>query len=59
MNVTLAYCVYPSKRTSKQIVVCQRAGLSPGIVLELPEGPRPDQKDQTIHSLSELLEIFP
>ena len=58
-------CAYLGNRISKDIVGCKRAGFGLGIILEQAEGPRSDEQDQVIspemiiHSLNELLEIFP
>jgi hypothetical protein len=47
------------------MVGCKRAGFVLGIILEPPDGTRANEQDQTItpevviHSLSELLDIFP
>lgn len=65
MGIPPENCAYLGNRISKDIVGCKRAGFALGIVLEPADGPRPDELDQTaqpdivVHSLSELLEIFP
>jgi FMN phosphatase YigB (HAD superfamily) len=65
MGVPPAHCAYLGNRISRDIVGCKRAGFALGIVLEPAEGPRPDEVDKTvkpdrvIHSLAELLDIFP
>jgi len=65
MNIEPGQCVYLGNRISKDMVGCKRAGFALGIILELPGGPRPDEQELTIqpdlviHSLSELLDIFP
>jgi putative hydrolase of the HAD superfamily len=65
LNVDPVHCAYLGNRISKDLVGCKRAGFALGIILELPEGPRADEQDQTIprdeviHSLNELLDIFP
>jgi putative hydrolase of the HAD superfamily len=65
MNIQPACCAYIGNRISKDIVGCRRAGFGLGIVLEPVEGPRPDepgetvQPDLAIHSLTELLDVFP
>ena len=65
MKIEPAHCAYLGNRISRDVVGCKRAGFALGIILELPGGPRPDEQDPTIqpdlviHSLSELLDIFP
>jgi FMN phosphatase YigB (HAD superfamily) len=65
LNVDAGRCAYLGNRISKDIVGCKRAGFGLGIILEPADGPRADEQDQVvapeaiIHSLSELLEIFP
>jgi putative hydrolase of the HAD superfamily len=65
LKVEAARCAYLGNRISKDIVGCKRAGFGMGIILEPADGPRADEKDQvvtpevTVHSLNELLEIFP
>jgi putative hydrolase of the HAD superfamily len=65
MNVEPERCAYLGNRISKDIVGCKRAGFALGIILEPSGGPRLDEQDQiiqpemVIHSLSELLDIFP
>lgn len=58
-------CAYVGNKVAKDIAGCKRAGYLLGIVLEQGERPHPglDPKETTpdlvIHSLSELLKIFP
>ncbi len=65
LKVVPARCAYLGNRISKDIVGCKRAGFGLGIILEPVGGPRADEQDQVvspeaiIHSLNELLEIFP
>ena len=65
LKVEPARCAYLGNRISKDIVGCKRAGFGFGIILEPTDGPRADEQDQVvspeavIHSLNELLEIFP
>jgi putative hydrolase of the HAD superfamily len=65
MNVEPAHCAYLGNRISKDMVGCKRAGFGLGIILEPPGGLRADEQDQAtepdavIHSLSELLDLFP
>jgi putative hydrolase of the HAD superfamily len=65
LKVDPARCAYLGNRISKDIVGCKRAGFGLGIILEPNNGPRADEQDQVvspeviIHSLNELLEIFP
>ena len=65
MKIEPAHCAYLGNRISRDVVGCKRAGFALGIILEPPGGPRPDEQDQTIqpeaviHSLDELLDIFP
>jgi putative hydrolase of the HAD superfamily len=65
LNLDAARCAYLGNRISKDIVGCKRAGFGLGIILEPADGPRADEQDQVvspemiIHSLNELLEIFP
>jgi putative hydrolase of the HAD superfamily len=65
LNVEPAHCAYLGNRISRDVVGCKRAGFALGIILEPPGGPRADEQDQiiapdvVIHSLSELLNIFP
>jgi putative hydrolase of the HAD superfamily len=65
MNVEPVHCAYLGNRISRDVVGCKRAGFALGIILEPPGGPRADEQDQTIqpdlviHSLNELLDIFP
>jgi putative hydrolase of the HAD superfamily len=65
LGVLPARCAYLGNRISKDIVGCKRAGFGLGIILEPTDGPRADEQDQVIspeaiiHSLNELLEIFP
>ncbi len=65
LKVEPARCAYLGNRISKDIVGCKRAGFGLGVVLESTDGPRADEQAQVvspeavIHSLSQLLEIFP
>jgi putative hydrolase of the HAD superfamily len=65
LNLEPARCAYLGNRISKDIVGCKRAGFGFGIILESANGPRADEQEQTIspeaviHSLNELLELFP
>ena len=65
LKVAPGQCAYLGNRISKDLVGCKRAGFALGIILEPPGGPRPDEQGQTIqpdaiiHSLGELLKIFP
>jgi putative hydrolase of the HAD superfamily len=65
LKVKPANCAYLGNRISRDLVGCKRAGFGLGIILEPPGGPRANEQDQTIqpdtviHSLSELLAIFP
>jgi putative hydrolase of the HAD superfamily len=65
LNVDPVCCAYLGNRKSRDVVGCKRAGFALGIIIEAPGKPRPDEQDQTIqpdmiiHSLSELLNIFP
>ena len=65
LKVDPARCAYLGNRISKDIVGCKRAGFGLGIILEPADGPRVDELDHVaspeaiIHSLNELLEIFP
>jgi putative hydrolase of the HAD superfamily len=65
LKVDPARCAYLGNRISKDIVGCKRAGFGLGIILEPTDGPRVDEQDHVIspeaiiHSLNELLEIFP
>jgi putative hydrolase of the HAD superfamily len=65
MDIQPLYCAFVGNRTSKDVVGCKRAGFSLAIVIESPGNTRPDELDQTIqpdaiiHSLHELLNIFP
>ena len=65
MNIEPANCAYLGNRISRDVVGCKRAGFAIGIILEPFDGPRTDEQGQTIqpeaviHSLSELLAIFP
>jgi putative hydrolase of the HAD superfamily len=60
-----AHCAYLGNRISRDVVGCKRAGFALGIIIEPPGKPRADELDQTIqpdgviHSLKELLVIFP
>lgn len=65
MNIEAAKCAYIGNRISRDVVGCKQAGFTLGIIIE-PDGMRrKDEQGQTIqpeaviHSLSELLDIFP
>jgi putative hydrolase of the HAD superfamily len=65
VKVELSRCAYIGNRISRDIVGCKRAGFAFGIIIEPPQGGRKDEQaqptepDAVIHSLSELLDIFP
>ena len=65
LNVEPGQCAYLGNRISKDVVGCKRADFAFGIILESPGGLRVDELEQTIqpeaiiHSLNELLDIFP
>ena len=65
LKIEPSHCAYLGNRISKDMVGCKRAGFALGLILEPNNGPREDEQDQTmqpevvIHSLSELLDIFP
>lgn len=65
MNVMPSRCVYLGNRVSKDLVGCKRAGFGLGIIIEPPGTLPSDQQDKTftpdavIHSLGELLDLFP
>ena len=65
LNVEPVHCAYVGNRISRDVVGCKRAGYQLGIIIEAPGGPRADEADHTvepdviIHSLGELLSIFP
>ena len=65
LNVEPAHCAYLGNRKSRDVVGCKRAGFELAIIIEEPGKSRTDEQDQTIqpdvviHSLSELLDIFP
>jgi putative hydrolase of the HAD superfamily len=65
MNLPPDRCAYLGNRISRDMVGCKRAGFVLGLIIEPPSGPRVDEQDQTvvpdvvIHTLSELLNIFP
>jgi putative hydrolase of the HAD superfamily len=65
LNVKPIHCAYLGNRISRDVVGCKRAGFALGMIIEPFGKPRPDEQDQpiapdvVIHSLSELLEIFP
>jgi HAD superfamily hydrolase (TIGR01549 family) len=66
LNIEPARCAYLGNRISRDVVGCKRAGFAMGIIIEPPGRPCPDDQDLTtiqpdaiIHSLNELLEIFP
>ena len=65
MNLSPGLCAYLGNRISRDVVGCKRAGFALGLIIEPSSGPRADEQGQTvapdivIHSLSELLDIFP
>jgi putative hydrolase of the HAD superfamily len=65
MKIEPARCAYLGNRISRDVVGCKRAGFALGLIVEPAGKPRPDEQDQTtqpdavIHSLSDLLAIFP
>jgi putative hydrolase of the HAD superfamily len=65
LGVDPAHCAYLGNRKSRDMIGCKRAGFALGIIIEEPGKPHPDERDQTIqpeaviHSLTELLDIFP
>jgi len=65
MALEPASCAYLGNRISKDVAGCKRAGFALGIVIENLGQPRVDEQEQTIapdeviHSLGELLDIFP
>ena len=65
MNLSPGKCAYLGNRISKDIPGCKQAGYAMTLIIELSAGLRVDEQDQAltpdavIHSLSELLNIFP
>jgi putative hydrolase of the HAD superfamily len=65
MDITPNHCAFVGNRLSKDIAGCRQAGYALGLVLEPASGPRPDELDSpvkpdgVIHSLAELLDLFP
>jgi putative hydrolase of the HAD superfamily len=65
MNVKPSQCTYIGNRLSKDVVGCKRAGFGLGIMIEPTGTPHADEQELTIqpdaiiHSLSELLDLFP
>ena len=65
LKIDPAYCAYLGNRISRDVVGCKRAGFALGMIIEPVGKPRVDEQNQSIapdlviHSLSELLEIFP
>ncbi len=65
LNIAPAHCAYVGNRSIKDIAGCKRAGFALGILIENPDQPQPIENTQSgspdaiIHSLSELLDIFP
>jgi putative hydrolase of the HAD superfamily len=65
MNVEPAYCAYIGNRLSRDAVGCKLAGFALGIIIEPLGRPRADEQEKTIapdkviHTLGELLDIFP
>jgi putative hydrolase of the HAD superfamily len=60
-----AQCAYIGNRISRDLVGCKRAGFAVGIIIETEGKRRADEQDQLIqpdliiHSLAELLMVFP
>ena len=65
LNIDPTACAYVGNRFLKDIAGCKRAGFTLGILIENPNQAQPAESDQSgspdviIHSLSELLDIFP
>lgn len=65
LNVAPAHCAYVGNRFLKDIAGCKRAGFSLGVLIADLEQPQPVEINQSgfpdavIHSLRELLDIFP
>jgi len=65
LNIAPAHCAYVGNRFIKDITGCKQAGFALGILIENPDQPSPIENTQSsspdaiIHSLSELLDIFP
>jgi FMN phosphatase YigB (HAD superfamily) len=65
LNVEPSVCANVGNRFHKDITGCKRAGFALGILIENPDQPQPDQSDKSsspdmaIHSLVQLLDIFP
>ena len=65
LNVEPAHCAYLGNRFLKDVVGCKRAGFALGILIEYPDQPPLEENkpsvvvDAVVHSLSELLDIFP
>jgi HAD superfamily hydrolase (TIGR01509 family) len=65
LKVKPANCAYLGNRISKDVIGCKRAGFALGIMLEPPGKLHREEQDQTIqpeaviHSLRELLDMFP
>lgn len=65
LGVIPGYCAYIGNRVSKDLIGCKRAGFALGIIFEPSGDLRPNeqgptiQPDKIIHSLQDLLEIFP
>ncbi len=65
INVVPAHCAFVGNRATKDIVGCKRAGFALAIFMELAEDQSADEQvitfppDAVIHSLDELLDIFP
>ncbi len=65
LNVEPNQCAYIGNRILKDMVGCKRAGFAFGIILEPPDSLLTDEREETIqpeaiiHTLNELLDIFP
>ena len=65
MNIEPPQCAYLGNRISRDVIGCKRAGFALGIIIESPGKSYADEQDQAIqpdaiiHSLSELLTLFP
>jgi putative hydrolase of the HAD superfamily len=65
MNIEPPQCAYLGNRISRDVIGCKRAGFALGIIIEAPGKSYADEQDQAIqpdvviHSLSDLLALFP
>jgi FMN phosphatase YigB (HAD superfamily) len=65
MKIEPPQCAYLGNRISRDVIGCKRAGFALGIIIENPGKSYADEQDQAIqpdaiiHSLSELLTLFP